>query len=228
MHDDRLGRSLDRMFQGIGPTLIMAVVRHVIQEFALSLDELHNDSTTVSFYGADDAAGQESEQRGRPTHAITWGHSKARRPDLKQLLYILTVTSDGSVPIYFSSDSGNTVDDGTHIGTWDLLRELIGHADFLYVADCKLASSENLSHIATRDGRFVTVLPRGRSEDVAFRHRLRTAPAALTWTLLYGRRPMTTATSLTSCSSAATTMSIPKAIGCSGIAAGARPSRTSP
>ncbi len=185
LHDDRLGRSLDRMFQGIGPTLIMAVVRHVIREFAISLDELHNDSTTVSFYGAYDAAGQESEQRGRPTHAITWGHSKARRPDLKQLLYILTVTSDGSVPVYFSSDSGNTVDDGTHIGTWDLLRELIGGADFLYVADCKLASSENLGHIATRGGRFVTVLPRGRTEDVAFRLRLRTAPAALTWTLLY-------------------------------------------
>src|SRR5208283_2458425 len=49
---DLLGRSLDRMFEGIGPTLIMAVVRHVIQEFAISLDELHNDSTTVSFYGA--------------------------------------------------------------------------------------------------------------------------------------------------------------------------------
>jgi Domain of unknown function (DUF4277) len=66
LHDDRLGRSLDRMFEGIGPTLIMAVVRHVIQEFAVSLDELHNDSTTVSFYGAYDEAGRESEQRGRP------------------------------------------------------------------------------------------------------------------------------------------------------------------
>jgi transposase len=185
LHDDRLGRCLDRMFERIGPTLIMAVVRHVIREFAISLEELHNDSTTVSFYGAYDAAGQESEQRGRPTHAITWGHSKARRPDLKQLLYILTVTSDGNVPVYFSTASGNTVDDGTHIGTWDLLSELIGQADFLYVADCKLASSENLSHIATRGGRFVTVLPRGRSEDVAFRQRLRTAPSVLKWTLLY-------------------------------------------
>ena len=185
LHDDRLGRSLDRMFEGIGPTLIMAVVRHVIQEFAISLDELHNDSTTVSFYGAYDEAGQESEQRGQPTHAITWGHSKARRPDLKQLLYILTVTSDGNVPVYFSTASGNTVDDGTHIGTWDLLYELIGQADFLYVADCKLASSENLSHIATRGGRFVTVLPRGRSEDVAFRQRLRTTPSVPKWTLLY-------------------------------------------
>lgn len=185
LHDDRLGRGLDRMFEGIGPTLIMAVVRHVIQEFDLSLDELHNDSTTVSFYGAYDEAGQESEQRERPTHAITWGHSKARRPDLKQLLYILTVTSDGNVPVFFSSASGNTVDDRTHIGTWDLLSELIGQANFLYVADCKLASKENLSHIATRGGRFVTVLPRGRSEDIAFRQRLRAAPSVLKWTLLY-------------------------------------------
>jgi transposase len=185
LHDDRLGRGLDRMFEGIGPTLILAVVRHVIQEFNISLDELHNDSTTVSFFGAYDEAGQESEQRGRPTHAITWGHSKARRPDLKQLLYILTVTSDGNVPVYFSSASGNMVDDRTHIATWDLLSELIGHADFLYVADCKLASSENLGHIATRGGRFVTVLPRGRSEDTAFRQRLRAAPSVLKWTLLY-------------------------------------------
>lgn len=186
LHDDRLGRCLDRMFEGIGPTLIMAVVRHVIREFKVGLEELHNDSTTVSFYGAYDEAGQESEQRGRPTHAITRGHSKARRPDLKQLLYILTVTSDGNVPVYFASESGNTVDDGTHIGTRDLLYELIGKSDFLYVADCKLASSENLSHIATRGGRFVTVLPRGRSEDVAFRQRLRATPSVLKWTLLYG------------------------------------------
>src|SRR6478672_4564976 len=121
LHDDRLGRCLDRLFEGIGPTVIMAVVRHVIREFTVGLDELHNDSTTVSFYGAYDDAGQESEQRGRPTHAITWGHSKARRPDLKQLLYILTITGDGNVPVYFSSASGNVVDDRTHIATWDLL-----------------------------------------------------------------------------------------------------------
>ena len=97
----------------------------------------------------------------------------------------MTVTSDGNVPVFFSTASGNTVDDRTHIGTWDLLYELIGHADFLYVADCKLASSENLSHIATRGGRFVTVLPRGRSEDIAFRQRLRAEPSVLKWTLLY-------------------------------------------
>jgi len=58
----------------------MAVVRHVIREFSISLDELHNDSTTVSFYGAYDEARQESEQRGRPTHAITWDTARRGGP----------------------------------------------------------------------------------------------------------------------------------------------------
>jgi hypothetical protein len=49
LHDDRLGRSLTRLFLGAGPELILAVVRHVIAEFDVSLDELHNDSPTVSF-----------------------------------------------------------------------------------------------------------------------------------------------------------------------------------
>jgi hypothetical protein len=31
----------------------------------------------------------------------------------------------------------------------------------------------------------VTVLPRGRAEDIAFRGRLRAAASAVTWTLLY-------------------------------------------
>jgi Domain of unknown function (DUF4277) len=63
-HDDRLGRGLDRMFEGVGPTLIRAVVRQVIQEFQVSLDELHKDSTTVSFYGAYDEAAQARSATG--------------------------------------------------------------------------------------------------------------------------------------------------------------------
>jgi transposase len=185
LHDDRLGRCLDRLFDSVGPQLLLAVVRHVVQEFAVGLDELHNDSTTVSFYGAYEEAQHEGSQRGRATHAITWGHSKARRPDLKQLLYILTISEDGGVPVYFTSASGNVVDDRTHCATWDLLHQLVGRPEFLYVADCKLASSENLAHIATRGGRFVTVLPRTYKEDGVFRARLRQSSSSVTWRRLY-------------------------------------------
>ena len=185
LHDDRLGHALDRLFDSVGPELILAVVRQVVQEFAVSLDELHNDSTSVSFFGAYDEAGKESRQRGRTTHAITWGHSKDHRPDLKQLLYILTISEDGGVPVYFTTASGNQTDDRTHCQTWDLLHQLVGRPEFLYVADCKLASSENLAHIATRGGRFVTVLPRTHKEDEVFRTRLRQSPPTITWKPLY-------------------------------------------
>ena len=185
LNDDRLGRCLDRLFEGIDRSLIMELVKHVIRHFDLSLDELHNDSTTVTFHGAYDDALVPGLRQGLPTLGITWGHNKDHRPDLKQLLYILTVTDDGGVPVYFTTANGNTADDRTHLETWELLRELTGRADFLYVADCKLASSENLKAIDRRGGRFITVLPRTRREDKQFRERLRDETDAIRWTDLY-------------------------------------------
>jgi len=185
LNDDRIGRCLDRLFDGLSSSLVMNVVQHVIQEFDLNLDELHNDSTTVTFQGAYDGAYQEGLKRGFPTLGITWGHNKDHRPDLKQLLYILTVTDDGGVPIYFTTASGNTADDQTHLKTWELMRQLVGSSDFLYVADCKLASTNNLRTIDSRGGRFVTVLPRTRREDKQFRQRATETPDAIRWDDLY-------------------------------------------
>lgn len=185
LQDDRLGRVTDRMFEGISHGLILAVVRQAVREFQVGLQELHNDSTTVTFHGAYEDAKEPGTQRGRPTHAITWGHNKDHRPDLKQLLFTLTVTEDGGVPVYFTTASGNVVDDETHRDTWDLLQQLVGRSDFLYVADCKLASRENLAHIAKRGGRFVTVLPATHKEDKEFRQRLRDHPATIRWIELY-------------------------------------------
>jgi transposase len=185
LNDDRVGRCLDRLFDALDADLIMKVVRQVIDQFQINLDELHNDSTSVSFYGAYPEAEEEGRVRGRRTLAITFGHSKDHRPDLKQLLYILTVSDDGGVPVYFTSANGNTTDDTTHRQTWDLLHQLVGRADFLYVADCKLATSDNMNHIARQQGRFITVLPRSRKEDQQFRRRLLKKPDSIHWDELY-------------------------------------------
>jgi transposase len=172
---------LDRLFDATTPQLLMDVVRQMVKEFGLKLDELHNDSTTVSFFGEYENAAREDKRRGRPTAAITYGHSKDHRPDLKQLLYILTVTDDGGVPVYFTTASGNVTDDTTHQETWELLRQLTGRKDFLYVADCKLATSKNLQYIVNRGGRFVSLLPRTRKEDTEFRQRLVDTPDKVVW-----------------------------------------------
>jgi transposase len=172
LNDDRVGRCLDRLFDADIASLTLSVMTHAVREFKVELDELHNDSTTVTFHGAYDEAAEETTVRGKSTPAITWGHNKDHRPDLKQLLFILTVARDGAVPVQFRVQSGNVTDDVTHRDTWDLLCKLTGRRDFLYVADCKLATAENMAHLHQRGGRFLSVLPATRGEDAAFRESL--------------------------------------------------------
>jgi hypothetical protein len=102
------------------------------------------------------------------------GALQDHRPDLKQLVWILTVAADGAVPIAYRLADGNTTDDPAHVPTWDGLVALLGRPDFLYVADSKLCSREAMGHIATAGGRFVTILPRSRSEDRWFRDWIQT------------------------------------------------------
>jgi transposase len=144
--DDRIGRALDRLFDADRAALLTDVVLTVGQAFALKFDELHNDTTTVSFCGAYRAAWGRTI-RGRTAPVITYGISKDHRPDLKQLLFILSTTNDGGIPVAFRCSNGNTSDSRTHIDTWNTLRTIAGRADFLYVADSKLCSRENMDHI---------------------------------------------------------------------------------
>jgi transposase len=169
LNDDRIGRCLDRLFDANVPALALEVAAHAVREFDVSLDELHNDSTTITFHGDYESADRERTLRGRLRLAVTWGHNKDHRPDLKQLLYILTVSGDGAIPVQFRVESGNATDDRSHQGTWELLCQLTGRRDFLYIADCKLATTENTAYLHQRGGRFLSVLPRTRNEDVAFR-----------------------------------------------------------
>src|SRR5206468_4649382 len=80
---------------------------------------------------------------------------------------------------------GNTNDSQTHIETWEAIRELAGRADFLYVADSKLCTRENMDYIDRRGGRFVTVLPRSRLEDREFREWIQTHEPA--WEKVWDR-----------------------------------------
>jgi hypothetical protein len=165
--DDRLGRALDRLYRADRASLLTALVRGAVRDFDIDLTQMHNDTTTVTFAGAyrnQDPA----ERRDRPPR-ITFGYNKDHRPDLKQLLFSITVSCDGAVPVHCKAYDGNVTDDQVHIETWDFLRALVGHADFLYVADCKLCTRDNMSYIAGRLGRFLTVLPGTRAEDGWFR-----------------------------------------------------------
>ncbi len=184
LSDDRLGRALDRLFDADRSALLTELVLAVGQRFGVRFDEFHNDSTTISLCGSYRAAGGR-RIRGRSAPAITYGMSKAHRPDLKQLLFILTMSADGNVPVAFRCTDGNASDSRTHIQTWNTLRAVAGRSDFLYCADSKLCSLENMDYIDRAGGRFVTVMPRSRLEDAQFREWIQTHTPD--WTLVWDR-----------------------------------------
>jgi len=173
LNDDRVGRALDRLFDADPRAWLTTLVVHMVKAFGVSLEQLHNDSTTLTLHG--EYAGATGRLvRGRPTLVVTFGHNKDHRPDLKQLLWILTVSADGAVPVHVKVADGDTEDSTTHRETWEVLRGLVGSANFLYVADSKLCTRDTLKHIHEHGGRFLTVLPRTRKEDARFKAWLQT------------------------------------------------------
>lgn len=168
LNDDQIGRALDRLFDADRGSLLTELLLVVATEFGVSFSEFHNDSTSVSVTGQYvDATGR--RMRGKRAPWITYGYSKDHRPDLKQLLFILTSTADGGIPVHFRNADGNANDAKTHIESWEALNRLTGDPNFLYVADSKLCTAENMDYIQRRGGRFITVMPRSRAEDKEFR-----------------------------------------------------------
>jgi transposase len=170
LNDDRIGRALDHLQRADRASLLTALVLRAVGEFQIDLSELHQDTTTVTFHG--DYAEQPAQESAPRPPRITFGYNKDHRPDLKQLLYSITISADGAVPIHGKIYDGNTSDDQVHCQTWDFLCQIVGHADFLYVADSKLCTRANMGHIAAGCGRFLTVMPRTRAEDAWFREYL--------------------------------------------------------
>ncbi len=168
LNDDRVGRVLARLFDADRASLLGELVLEAVAEFDVDCSRLHNDSTSVKLQGV--YASASGGRRGaKKTVVAAHGFSKDHRPDLKQLVWILTVAADGAVPLLHRVADGNTEDSTTDIATWDALCSLLGRADFLYVADAKLAVRATMAHIDRLGGRFVSVLARNRKEDEAMR-----------------------------------------------------------
>jgi transposase len=164
-NDDRLARGLSALFGSDRHSLMTDVSGKAIAVHKLLTDEIHNDSTTVTFIGKYDTPDPEAVKLKR-------GHNKDFRPDCKQIVFGLNITADGHVPLSYKIFDGNTNDDVTHIPNWNALRTLLNKEDFIYVADCKLCSKKNLVHIADNDGFFITIVPKDRKEVKRFREHL--------------------------------------------------------
>ena len=81
LHDGRLGQTLDALYDANLHTVFSAIALRALDIYRVETPWLHQDTTTISFYGAydDDEAGSKGP---RPTY----GYSKDGRGDLKQVM----------------------------------------------------------------------------------------------------------------------------------------------
>ena len=91
-NDDRLGRSLSALFKADRHSLMTEVSCNAIKLHKLLTDEIHNDSTSVTFKGKYANPDPDAVQ-------LKHGHNKDFRPDCKQIVFGLNITADGHVPI---------------------------------------------------------------------------------------------------------------------------------
>jgi len=166
-NDDQLGRSLDKLFKADRHSIMAELSANAIKLHKLETDDIHNDSTSITFTG-------EYKNQEEGTVNLTRGFNKDHRPDCKQVVFGLNITADGNVPLSYLLFDGNRTDDTTHIPNWEGLRKLIGKEDFVYIADCKLCSMENLAHIDSNGGIFITIMPKNRKYVKAFHEYIQT------------------------------------------------------
>lgn len=165
-NDDRLGRNLDRLFAADRASFMTELSANAIRVHQLETKAIHNDSSSITFLGVYD------EQDPKAVNIVP-GYNKDHRPDCKQIVFGLNVTGDGHVPLSYQLYDGNQADVTTHRPNWEQLRELLGKDDFIYVADSKLCTYENLSTLAEHGGLFITVVPRNFREVKGFLERVR-------------------------------------------------------
>lgn len=135
--EDRAGDVLDELFQANPQKVFSMITQHNLRSFDITSGSIRVDTTSKSFYGA-------YETDELPID-ITYGYSKDKRPDLKQIMFGIG-TADG-VPILGEVMSGNTSDKTFNNGWIKTVRQILQKNDndfLLYTADSEAVTEDNL------------------------------------------------------------------------------------
>ena len=162
LNDDKLGRVMDKLYKyGLNDIFLM-IGLEVIKKYRISTKYSHLDSTSFHLHGKyNNRDNYETEEqrleinRENPIF-ITEGYSRDHRPDLKQCVLDLIVSSDGDIPIFIRGGSGNESDKAMF---GKILIEYSKQADFesIMIADSALYSAKNL--ILIKDLKWVSRVP---------------------------------------------------------------------
>ena len=162
LNDDKLGRVMDKLYKYGLNNIFLVIGLEVIKKYGISTKYSHLDSTSFHLHGKyDNRNKQETEEqrleinRENPIF-ITEGYSRDHRPDLKQCVLDLIVSSDGDIPIFIRGGSGNESDKAMF---GKILVEYSQQVDFesIMIADSALYSAKNL--ILIKDLKWISRVP---------------------------------------------------------------------
>lgn len=176
-NDNNVGKVLDAIHAYGASKLFSQLSWQACQRYDLDSRFLHYDTTSVSVHG-DYTAYEEATDR---TVAITYGHSKDKRPDMKQFM-MEALCVKGSVPLLGAVLSGNTSDKKANNAELSrvashLKKNGLDSKAHIYVADSALVGEDNLQ--ALLDQPFITRLPANYKVEQAA---IEAAAASGNWT----------------------------------------------
>jgi transposase len=102
LNDDRLGHILDALCAAHLNTVFGAIALKALEVSALPTLWLHQDTTTITLYGA-----YEDEPKSPEAPHPASGHSQEGRDDLTQVLLRLGVSGDGGIPLRLGMRDGH-------------------------------------------------------------------------------------------------------------------------
>jgi transposase len=149
LNDDKLGRAMDKLYKYGLNNLFLIIGLEVIRKYKISTKYSHLDSTSFHLHGQYDrrekyeTSEQKLEVNRENPIFITEGYSRDHRPDLKQCILDLIVSSDGDIPIFIRGGSGNESDKAMF---GKILVEYSQQVDFesIMIADSALYTAKNL------------------------------------------------------------------------------------
>src|ERR671914_1219155 len=149
----KLGRTLDEVNTYGCDLFFSEIALAVCQQEAIDQRFNHLDTTSFSLPG--DYVPESDQQ----AIAITHGHSKDHRPDLKQAVLELMVSQDGGVPLVSQTWEGNASDNQIFQDRAKALLVTFEHSSTprYLIADSKLYSEENAKLLAKLG--FITRIP---------------------------------------------------------------------
>ncbi len=160
-NDDSLGRALDYLYEADPWKVNTPLALSTLNQLNVALDTLHCETTSFSVSGDYLPDSSSSGLSEKEPLSVTYGYSKQKRPDLKQIVLGMGVTPQG-IPIVAKVENGNTSDVKWNMEFVQKLCETLSEenwSNLLYQADSALISKGNLQDLAAHQLDFLSWLP---------------------------------------------------------------------